>query len=136
MKNDKVCQYSRRWISEARTISFYSITEAAASALSCQSLWAVARAQRGAGKTQVLEYSSTGRTAACSTASSPHECFSLLDLSHHPINTLLRLRDMIQKTPAALWLRNLLSNSERKRSFATFNPSNPLNNLIIHEITF
>ncbi len=74
------------------------------------------QAQRGAAEAEVSEYGSAGRTAACSTASSPCECFSLLDSSHHPISTLLRLKDMIQKAPAALWLRNLRSDSKQKRS--------------------
>ncbi len=60
------------------------------------------QAQRGAAEAEVSEYGSAGRTASCSTASSPCECFSLLDSSHHPISTLLRLKDMIQKAPAAL----------------------------------
>ncbi len=60
------------------------------------------QAQRGAAEAEVSEYGSAGRTASCSTASSPCECFSLLDSSHHPITTLLRLKDMIQKAPAAL----------------------------------
>ncbi len=60
------------------------------------------QAQRDAAEAEVSEYGSAGRTASCSTASSPCECFSLLDSSHHPISTLLRLKDMIQKAPAAL----------------------------------